>query len=293
MRVFFIGTVEFSKRTLEALVGLNCEIVGVATKSKSNFNADHADLTPLCTANDIPYKYVKDINAPHIVSWISDLKPDVIFCFGWSSLIRKELLTLCPLGIVGYHPAEIPMNRGRHPIIWALVLGLKQTASTFFFMKEGADDGDILSQVKVPITDDDDATSLYNKLTIVALEQIGSFLINLEENKYSRLKQDSTKANYWRKRGRNDGKIDFRMTSKGIYNLIRGLTKPYVGAHIEMDSGDVKVWRSRIGENTSKNIEPGKIISHQGREIEVKSGDASVWLVDHEFDELPKINDYI
>ena len=47
---------------------------------------------------------------------------------------------------MGYHPAELPYNRGRHPIIWALALGLKSTASTFFYMKEGADDGDIISQ---------------------------------------------------------------------------------------------------------------------------------------------------
>ena len=31
------------------------------------------------------------------------------------------------LGVIGYHPAELPKNRGRHPLIWALVLGLKKT----------------------------------------------------------------------------------------------------------------------------------------------------------------------
>lgn len=41
------------------------------------------------------------------------------------------------MGVLGYHPAKLPQNRGRHPLIWALALGLKKSASTFFlWMKE-------------------------------------------------------------------------------------------------------------------------------------------------------------
>ena len=85
------------------------------------------------------------------------------------------MLTLPSLGLVGYHPALLPQNRGRHPIIWALALGLEETGSTFFFMDEGADTGDILSQRRVPITPEDDAGTLYDKLTTTALDQINAF----------------------------------------------------------------------------------------------------------------------
>ena len=61
----------------------------------------------------------------------------------------NRILDLAPLGIIGFHPAALPRNRGRHPIVWALVLGLEETASTFFFMDKGADTGDILSQEKI------------------------------------------------------------------------------------------------------------------------------------------------
>ena len=50
------------------------------------------------------------------------------------------------MGVVGYHPAKLPQNRGRHPIIWSLALGLKHSASTFFFIQNGVDNGDIISQ---------------------------------------------------------------------------------------------------------------------------------------------------
>ena len=136
MKILFIGTVEFSYRALKKLVELNADIVGICTKDKSNFNSDFADLTPICNKNKIPLKYIDDINSIENINWIKSLNPDVIFCFGWSSLIKKELLNLTKLGIVGYHPASLPENRGRHPIIWALTLGLKKSASTFFFWKK-------------------------------------------------------------------------------------------------------------------------------------------------------------
>jgi methionyl-tRNA formyltransferase len=67
------------------------------------------------------------------------------------------------MGVAGYHPTKLPMNRGRHPLIWALALRLKNSVSTFFFMNEGADSGDILSQVDFKILYQDDAQSLYDK----------------------------------------------------------------------------------------------------------------------------------
>ena len=295
IKVFFIGTVHFSRSMLEVLLKLpEAELVGIATKSRSGFNADHTDLADLATAHDIPYKYVKDINAPHIVEWIKTLEPEVVFCFGWSSLIKTDLLNLAPLGVVGYHPAALPQNRGRHPIIWALCLGLDQTASTFFRMDEGADSGPILSQQFVEIADADDAASLYEKLTEAARQQVSGFVPQLATGTATWTEQDQSKATHWRKRGMKDGEIDFRMSSRNIYNLVRALTKPYVGAHMMIGGNDIKVWATERGPAVGHNHEPGKLLdlSEEGR-ILVKTGDGSIWLTEHELTKPPAINDYI
>ena len=87
MRAVFIGTVKFSFRSLERLIGLNVNLVGVVTKESSSFNSDFVDLKPLCISNGIPYLYADDINSLDSIKWIKDSNPDVIFCFGWSFLI--------------------------------------------------------------------------------------------------------------------------------------------------------------------------------------------------------------
>lgn len=293
MRIVFIGTVEFSKKALQKLIELDVDIAGVITKEKSHFHADFAELSNICRQYDISYRYVKDINSKENIDWIKNINADVIFCFGWSQIIGKEVLNIAPMGIIGFHPAALPKNRGRHPIIWALVLGLKKTASTFFFMDEGVDSGDILSQEEITITYNDDARTLYDKITDTALRQIQEFVSELENKTFKRIPQDHLKANCWRKRVKKDGEIDFRMSSREIYNLVRGLTKPYPGAHISYNNEQIKVWKVRELDVKLENIEFGKILDVTDNKILIKCGDNAVLLMEHEFLKLPKAGEYL
>lgn len=293
MKIVFIGTVQSSEKMLLKLIEIKADIVGVITKEKSDFNSDFCSLVPVSSQNNIPYITVPDVNSPETIKWVKALNPDVIICFGWSSLIKKELLNLPKLGVIGYHPSEIPKNRGRHPLIWALALGLEQTASTFFFMEEGADDGDILSQEMIKIDYKDNAASLYQKMINTSLNQIENIHIDLKNNSYNRTKQDENKSNYWRKRNKNDGLIDFRMNSNTIYNLVRALDKPYIGAHLMYNDKEIKIWKIKETDFTEKNIEPGKIIDKKNNTITVKTSDSAIIILEHEFDKLPEVGEYL
>ncbi len=238
MRILFIGSVEFSKEALLKLIDLKAYIAGVITKKASSFNADFVDLSNICIKNKIPWKYVKNINSQKNIDWMREKTPDIIFCFGWSSLLKQDILNLATNGVVGFHPAKLPYNRGRHPLIWALTLGL-------------------------------------------------------QKNSYNKIPQDHAKANYWRKRSRIDGRIDFRMSSRTIYNLVRALTSPYIGAHIEYNDADIKIWKCREVESPLSNIEPGKILDIIDNEILVKCYEGAVLLVEHDFKDLPSKGEYL
>jgi methionyl-tRNA formyltransferase len=273
MKILFIGTVQFSKEALLQSIKSSAEVVGVCTLSGSSFNSDYCDLSPVAENNEIPVHYVKDINSSETLNWIKDKKPDVIFCFGWSRLLKKEILNVAPMGVVGFHPALLPQNRGRHPIIWALALGLSETGSTFFFMDKGADSGDILSQEKIRILPEDNAGSLYHKIIDTALGQIKKFIPMLITGNFERLKQSHSKSNYWRKRGIDDGKIDWRMNAETVHNLVRALSKPYVGAHFSYKEKTFKVWESCIvKEKFAVNLEPGKILQKSSNRMIIKCG---------------------
>lgn len=133
--------------------------------------------------------------------YIEQRSPDVIMCLGWSQLLDEEMLAMPTIGCIGFHPAELPYNRGRHPLIWALALGLKQTASTFFFMNSKADTGEIISQEKVSIEYTDDAMSLYEKIMSVAVKQLEQIVDQLKNHTVLTISQEAEKGNTWRKRG--------------------------------------------------------------------------------------------
>jgi len=283
MKILFIGSVEFSLRALEKVIKIGGNVVGVCTLKESPYNADFCDLSKYSADHNIPCFYVDDINSEDSIEWVSKINPDVIFCFGWSRLLKREMLSKSSIGVIGFHPAALPANRGRHPIIWALALGLKSTGSTFFFMDSNADSGDILSQASIEISDFDDARSLYNKVISTALSQIEEFLPLLVSGNYLRVKQDNTKANTWRKRGRKDGLIDWRMTANSIYNIVRALTKPYVGAGFNYNNIDYKLWKTELVLTDFDNIEPGKVINIDNSNLPtVKCGSFAVKLVETE-----------
>lgn len=289
-----MGCVEFSRAALEHLLTLKqAEVVGVVTRRQSEFNADFASLEPIARSKGIDVFFADEADPSILADWLRSKNPDVMYCFGWSYLLKSDILSIPRLGVVGYHPAELPANRGRHPIIWALALGLPQTASTFFFMDSGADSGDLLSQKKVTILENDDAATLYKKLITVAQTQITEFTAQLSQGDYPRIPQDNSQATSWRKRSKADGQIDWRMPARSVRNLVRALTRPYPGAHCVSLGAEVKVWRAELEPKAPSNAEPGKVLKVDGREIVVMCGENAVRLVEHDFVNLPQEGAYL
>lgn len=294
MKIIVIGNVQFTLEMLRALKETSSVVVGVITSEDSGVNSDYVNLGPYCEELSIDMFRTDDINADKTLRWIKGKNADVIFCLGWSHLINKEILGAVPLGVIGYHPARLPQNRGRHPLIWALVLGLEETASTFFSMDEGVDSGDILSQVNISINPEDDAYTLYGKITQIAAGQLQKLVSNLSDGSCQRIPQDSALANCWRKRGLKDGVIDWRMSAVSIHNLIRGLTHPYIGAHFDLNGISYKVWKSKVKNVQGiENVEPGKVLAVEDEVITVRCGHDCIELLNIEPIPDLKIGEYL
>lgn len=294
MRVALIGSVKFSESALNVLVnsqGVN--LCGVVSLQRSTFNADFVDLTVIAKAKEIPFFHADNKTQKEIATFLSAQKPDVIFCIGWSHLLKKIILDIPPKGVIGYHPSALPQNRGRHPIIWALALGLKQTASSFFKMDEGADRGAIVSQEILTINDKDDAGTIYTDLEKTAREQLNTICKQLISGNLPLIEQRNSETNYWRKRDRSDGIIDWRMSARSIHNLVRALTHPYPGAEFSYDGENFLLWKSKVEANADLNHEPGKILKVIDNLLLVKCGEQALWLLDHNLSRLPQEGEYL
>jgi len=282
MNIVFIGCVESSRILLEHLLEHDAaQVVGIITKSASPANADFYSLAGIAAQHGIPCHEFEAGQHDAMLAWIQARNADVIYCFGWSHLLPAPVLASTRLGVIGYHPAALPRNRGHHPIIWALALGLTETASSFFFMDEGADSGDLLHQVPVPISEEDNAQTLYQKLMNVAREQVMQFTPTLAAGNYSRAAQDATLANYW------------RMPARGIYNLVRALYHPYPAAHCRYQGEELKIWKTRVVKENADHLEPGKVLVSNPDQFIVKCGMDALAILEHEFPQLPQQGHYL
>lgn len=293
MKILFIGCVKSSFHFLKAVYEqTSAEIVGVVTKVESNYNADHVSLHPFCEENNIDWIDYKD--SDQLLYWIKEKNPDIIYCFGWSYLLPREVYEFPKLGAVGYHPTLLPKNRGRHPIIWTIALGLKETGSTFFYLSDLPDSGDILSQEKLSLEENETANTLYEKLLKIGKQQVIKLTNELIEGTLSPTIQDTNKATYWRKRGKLDGKIDWRMSSSSILNLINALSKPYVGSYFDYDNTEIKVWKAeKVESNNMKNSIPGEIIDVGDNFFIVKTADQLLKVIDYEGDFKGQPKEYL
>jgi methionyl-tRNA formyltransferase len=280
LRIIFIGAVEFSRHCLEAILKANGDVVAVFTvaKEQAGIHADYSDLSWAATNYGIPVHKVKNLESN--VELIRSLRPDVIFVFGWSRIISQSILNIPPLGCVGSHPALLPKNRGRHPIIWTLVEGLEESGLTFFYLENTADSGDILWQQEFPVSLEDDARTLYDRISFLAREAISEFLPQLEQSTAPRVPQNSTQATNWRKRTQKDGEINWATTSMVVFNLVRGLTRPYLGAHTCLDGDEIKVWRTSLPLEPTTIIpngeSPGTVLSTHEHGFLVRTGDSYI-----------------
>src|ERR671930_2297506 len=114
-----------------------------------------------------------DVNSPATIAAVREVEPDLIFIVGWSQLVLDDCIGLARQGVFGMHPTLLPKHRGRAAIPWAILSGLAKTGVTLFEIVDGtADSGPIVGQVDVPLTHDETATTLYERITYAHIELV-------------------------------------------------------------------------------------------------------------------------
>src|SRR5262249_57101664 len=112
---------------------------------------------------------------------------------------------------------------------WAMINGETETGNTLMVLDAGADQGDIVCQRKIPITFDDDCSTIYEKVSQTECEMLDEVLPLIRQGHLPRAKQDSAAATVMPKRRPEDGLINWTCASRRLYDLVRALTHPHPG----------------------------------------------------------------
>jgi len=207
------------------------------------------DFKEFCNKKKIICKAIKNINDESIVRYLEKLNIDWLFIVGWSQLASNKILKLPKYGSIGIHPTLLPIGRGRAPIPWSIIKKLKYTGVTLFLLKQNADTGNIIDQLKIKISRNETASSLYKKIAILHKKIIRKNIKKIKDNNFKEKKQQISKGSYWQKRNPEDGEIFQSFTTDKAYRYIRALTHPYPGAFIRLGSKKLIIWNATISNN--------------------------------------------
>lgn len=222
------------------------------------------------------------------VEEILSLEPDLIITCAYGQILPKELLEYPKYGCINVHASLLPKLRGGAPIHHAIIDGHSKTGITIMHMSLKMDEGDIISQREIEISEEDTASLLHDKLSILGRDLLLETLPSILNGTASRTKQDSSLASYGFNITREDEQISFDKTKREIYNQIRGLNS-WPGAFTRLDGKIMKVWASYRTDNTFPMLLNGTITNLYPDGIGVKVSNGEIVFTEIQPEGKPKM----
>ena len=215
----------------------------------------------LAASHHLPVFAPEDINHPMWVEKVRALEPDILFSFYYRRLIKADMLDLAKAGSLNLHGSLLPKYRGKAPLNWALLNGERETGVTLHYMTPRADDGDIVAQESISISDDDTACTLHRKAVQAAEKLLDEMLPRIKNGTAPRMPQDHTQATTFGGRRPSDGEINWFNTARQVRNLVRAVAKPFPGAFSCVGEMKCYLWQVREVGLEATGCVPGKILS--------------------------------
>lgn len=207
---------------------------------------------------------------------------------GWQRLIPPSVLERFACGVFGFHGscAYLPFGRGRSPLNWSVILGDSRFVLNLFQYDEKADSPNVFANEMFSINPHDTIRTLQYKNILVSKRLIAKLVSAYREGSI-RVNRESRDFDGWyEKRTAADGKIDFRGRTRDLYNLIRGVTRPFPGAFCFCGGKRLTVWSAHPFDEMLdfSMYAPGEIIDIMDDRLIIRTVDGSLLVEEYEYD---------
>jgi methionyl-tRNA formyltransferase len=212
---------------------------------------------------------------------LAPLRPDFIISGGFPWRIPADVLALPRFGAINFHDALLPHHRGPNATGWAFRAGETETGMTLHRLIPEFDAGPILAQVRIPITDDDDMTTLRSQLRghIPTLLHQALARIARGEDGDPQDESQATEAGLFEEAWRV---IDWSQPARTVHNQVRswiGLRDIPAGALGEIDGETLQITKTRLtldGPTEHEPAPPGTVVHRDGERLVVQCGDGPI-----------------
>ena len=249
MKVIFMGTPDFARSALEAVLKAGHEVVLVVTQpDKPKGRSDKlqiSDVKACALEHGLKIFQPEKIRMEENVEFLKSFDADIYVVAAFGQIVSQEILDIPKYGCINIHASLLPKYRGASPIQQAILDGEKVTGITIQQMNIGVDTGDILLQKEYEIAADETGGTLFDRLSLLGAQSIVEALNEIEKGSLTPTAQDESKATKCKKLTKEMGLIDWSEDAVKIERYIRGLN-PWPSAYTYLSGKQLKIWKAAV-----------------------------------------------
>ena len=273
LKLVFMGTPEISAKVFEAMILDGYQFIGlIAQPDRPVGRKGQLEKVPTkVVAEKYNIPVFQPIKIRKEYDFVKELNPDIIITLAYGQIVPQGLLDIPRYGCLNLHGSLLPKHRGAAPIQYALINNEKVTGMTLMKMVAAMDAGAMYAKKEVIIDEDDNSTSLFNKMADAAKELILEYLPLYIDGKLPEIEQDENKVTFCPTIKPEQERLDLNLDVRAINGWIRGLSD-HPGAYFLLEDKKLKVFKAKIVNENEGNV--GEIVRADkgGLVVQLKGG---------------------
>ena len=285
MEIYFAGTPNSAAEILKSLASNDLfNIKGVITQpDKKGKRGNQRIESPVSLMADSlnlhtykPHNLIKE----QIQNDIDINNADILLVVAYGKLIPNWILE-SNIKAVNIHYSILPSYRGASPIQSSILNNDKKTGVTFMQMSKDLDAGKIIKCFEIPISENDNKSSLEKKLTELSILNLEKVITGICSNKIIPFDQNHEQASYCKKILKEDSIISFKESAERIYAKFRAYNE-WPGICFIHKNKVIKIHGLEISSIQSPGS-PGDIISFTSSGLTIKTNDYDIVITHLQF----------
>lgn len=277
MKIVFMGTPDFARTILEALVNAGHEITAVYTQPDKPKGRSGALIAPpvkeYALSKGFKVYQPERIKRPEEVEILKTIEADMFVVAAFGQFLSEEILNMPKYGCVNVHGSLLPKLRGAAPIQRSIMNGDAVTGVTVMRMDKGMDSGDMIAKSEVAITETDDETTMYEKLAEEGAKLLVSVIPSIENGTCEYIPQNHDEATFAPMLKKEEGLMDFTMEARILDCRVRGMSV-WPGTYTYFNGKILKVYKTALADISGDeldSLEPGMLYVTK-KNVYVKTG---------------------
>ena len=285
-KIIFMGTPAFSSTVLEGLLtDEHYEIVAVVTQpDRAVGRKKEIRMTPvkeLALAHELPIYQPEKLSGSEEMAQLISLGADGIVTAAYGQFLPSKLLDSMDFA-VNDHASLLPKYRGGAPIHYAIINGDAEAGVTIMEMVKEMDAGDMVSQKALPILDQDNVGTMFEKLAVLGRDLL---LETLPAGEIKPVPQDASQVTFSPNISPEEERLDWNKSGRDIFNQIRGMY-PWPVAHTLLNGKRFKIYEGDLVEGQGQ---AGHIIEKTKKSLVVATGQGAISLKSVQLEGKPRM----